>query len=300
MIILVLIIDTCRCSNRSMRENPAVNYNVINATECKDPALFELSRDIMSIQNGIRVNHESFNSEPSSWPLDKIACVIKRPNEMHVDWDVLWNYDVQRVMHVIKELGIDVLYQRSESRCNPIYEEGLKSFKEKDAFMPYNAGICFFSSAAASFAEEDMRALQLSSFEECCTYEQLILPSRMKKAGLSVCTLEDILCFLRHEMVDPSWWDCSVFEDTVKVKIAIPQLRFFHFCGTWNERYDYNVLYDFLNGSNFVQSVGLGDVVESVAQPIARVIDNLAGTNLQECNGCKNRKKYLNEKFPIT
>ena len=44
---------------------------------------------------------------------------------------------------------------------------------------------------------------------------------------------------------------------------------------------------------------GLGDVVESVAQPIAKAIDFVAKTNVQGCGGCKQRKKYLNKKFPF-
>lgn len=283
-----------------MKNKFAVNYNVINESECKDPALFELSKEIMGIRNPVRVNQESFDFDPSCWPLGKISCIIKRPNQFHVDWDVLWNYNLQEVLNLIIELGIDVLYQRSEDRCNPIYDVGLNAFDDKDAFMPYNAGVCFFSSSAAKFASEDMVGLNLNSFNECCTYEQLILPSRMKKAGLNVCTLEDISCFLSCEEIDTSWWDCPVFLSTLKVKIAIPRLRFFHFCGTWNERYDYSVLYDFLIGNRFVKKVGLGDVVESAAKPIARLIDSFAGTKISECGGCERRKEYLNDKFPLT
>lgn len=45
---------------------------------------------------------------------------------------------------------------------------------------------------------------------------------------------------------------------------------------------------------------GLGDRVESIAKPIAKVIDAVAGTDIQNCPSCKKRKNYLNEKFPIT
>jgi len=45
---------------------------------------------------------------------------------------------------------------------------------------------------------------------------------------------------------------------------------------------------------------GLGDRVEKVAQPIAKIIDKIAGTNIQGCGACQKRKEYLNEKFPST
>ena len=44
---------------------------------------------------------------------------------------------------------------------------------------------------------------------------------------------------------------------------------------------------------------GLGDRVERIAQPIARVIDSLAGTNIQQCGGCKKRREALNKAFPL-
>jgi|TARA_R110000744_G_scaffold141869_1_gene253312 hypothetical protein len=45
--------------------------------------------------------------------------------------------------------------------------------------------------------------------------------------------------------------------------------------------------------------VGLGDRVERIAQPVARVIDRLAGTNIQGCGGCKKRREALNKAFPL-
>jgi hypothetical protein len=45
---------------------------------------------------------------------------------------------------------------------------------------------------------------------------------------------------------------------------------------------------------------GLGDRVERIAQPIARIIDKVAGTNIKGCGACKKRKQYLNKKFPNT
>jgi hypothetical protein len=47
-------------------------------------------------------------------------------------------------------------------------------------------------------------------------------------------------------------------------------------------------------------NVGLGDRVERIAQPIARAIDRVAGTNIRGCSACQVRKKYLNKKFPNT
>lgn len=44
---------------------------------------------------------------------------------------------------------------------------------------------------------------------------------------------------------------------------------------------------------------GLGDVVAVVAQPIAKVIDRVAGTKIEGCNSCEGRRKALNKLLPI-
>lgn len=44
---------------------------------------------------------------------------------------------------------------------------------------------------------------------------------------------------------------------------------------------------------------GLGDLVAMIAQPIARAIDTMAGTDLQNCKGCADRKDRLNEAAPF-
>ena len=41
----------------------------------------------------------------------------------------------------------------------------------------------------------------------------------------------------------------------------------------------------------------LGDKVAKVLKPIARVIDRVAGTKLEECGGCRKRQEKLNRIF---
>jgi hypothetical protein len=43
---------------------------------------------------------------------------------------------------------------------------------------------------------------------------------------------------------------------------------------------------------------GLGDAVATVAQPIARAIDAVAGTKIAECGGCSQRRDALNRLVP--
>lgn len=47
-------------------------------------------------------------------------------------------------------------------------------------------------------------------------------------------------------------------------------------------------------GPEFCEGYGLGDVVHTLAQPIARAIDSVAGTNVQGCGACAQRRAKLN------
>ena len=44
---------------------------------------------------------------------------------------------------------------------------------------------------------------------------------------------------------------------------------------------------------------GLGDIAAAVAQPIAKAIDAIAGTDLQNCGGCKDRQEAMNNLLPF-
>jgi hypothetical protein len=44
---------------------------------------------------------------------------------------------------------------------------------------------------------------------------------------------------------------------------------------------------------------GLGDLIHKVANPIAKAIDSVAGTNVQGCGGCAKRRESLNKLMPF-
>ena len=44
---------------------------------------------------------------------------------------------------------------------------------------------------------------------------------------------------------------------------------------------------------------GLGDLVAVVAEPVARVIDAVAGTRIQGCAGCARRRDNWNRRFQL-
>ena len=46
------------------------------------------------------------------------------------------------------------------------------------------------------------------------------------------------------------------------------------------------------------KTIGLGDAVAVVAQPIARAADAVLGTHVAECGGCARRRDGLNSAVP--
>jgi len=56
---------------------------------------------------------------------------------------------------------------------------------------------------------------------------------------------------------------------------------------------------DLINPQPPAKLRGLGDLVAVVAQPVAKAIDTVTGTNVQGCGGCKQRQEDWNRKFPF-
>ena len=44
---------------------------------------------------------------------------------------------------------------------------------------------------------------------------------------------------------------------------------------------------------------GLGDMVEAAAKPVARMIDRIAGTDIEHCSGCARRRDAMNRRFSL-
>lgn len=75
--------------------------------------------------------------------------------------------------------------------------------------------------------------------------------------------------------------------------------------GTVNEGYlliDHDKLEEIVRKftPNRIKTVkGLGDLIHKVANPIAKAIDTVAGTNVQGCGGCAKRREKLNQMVPF-
>jgi hypothetical protein len=59
------------------------------------------------------------------------------------------------------------------------------------------------------------------------------------------------------------------------------------------------VRYQRLAGPEKPDVKGAGDLLARIVKPIARKIDRIFGTRFEDCGGCEERRKWLNEKLPL-
>lgn len=52
-----------------------------------------------------------------------------------------------------------------------------------------------------------------------------------------------------------------------------------------------------VNGQTYIKR---GDRIEAIAQPIAKALDKVAGTNLSGCSGCKKMRDRINAGMTVT
>lgn len=60
---------------------------------------------------------------------------------------------------------------------------------------------------------------------------------------------------------------------------------------------------EFADTLSFLKRIGIygaGDVIHKIVNPIAETLDKTLKTNIKNCDGCKKRRKKLNEMFPIS
>jgi len=180
---------------------------------------------------------------PHEWPLVKIR-EISRETEgftVHLDCDLLWDYDIKIVTELLDRLGIDVLYQRRESMCsNFIYKDGLKHFDEIKFPIAYNAGLTVFSKKAKDVVREEIKNFRAKSFNISSTYEQVVLPIKLRQCGLKVATLEDIEPFLpsRPKNSIENIWNNLDLRFLIKSKCLMPRIGFLHLVGNIKEKMD--------------------------------------------------------------
>lgn len=202
--------------------------------------LQEAAREILSRQNEINIIEVNSHRPAHEWPIVKIESSVSLGGAvLHVDWDVLWDYDLSRITDMMEILGVDVLYQRRDSIAgHPVYARGLQAFPDAADYIAYNAGVTYFSASAAK-AVSDMGKIELDCFEESCTYEQIVLPHKLRSLGFKVATLEDVAPFLSYaEPLPVSMWESMQWRWLIKSKCYIPSLRFLHLVGDMKTRID--------------------------------------------------------------
>ncbi len=227
--------------------NPSLKLILI----CDEYTTQNLPQEIKE-QVEIQQTSDKYNEYPPQlWPMVKVLTIADIDDEevLHLDFDIIWKYDIRILINYIRQHKIDALYQSYESlgishRYYPDYlkkNSGAMSLllkaKTKSA---YNAGICYFSKGAKSKLKaivEQYRS-DIITFGDNVSLEQMIIPNELIQQGLNVQTLSDIvmnLPFRENNRKFPEAigeFDKPLFNVLNSTGTFINSISYFHFLGT--------------------------------------------------------------------
>ena len=167
------------------------------------------------------------------WPIAKIKTHLAADENAQIDCDVLWDYPVDEVVKLARELNVDAIFQRRESiNGNNIYcGQSLP-----DQPVAFNAGFTYLSDRAKEVIERCLKGMVFESFEQSSTFEQIWMPHYIQKAGLVVATLEDLAPMLPCSSERSHLWAKQMYADfswrsLFILKCWIEPINFLHLVG---------------------------------------------------------------------
>jgi hypothetical protein len=200
----------------------------------------------------IKQTSDKYNAYPPQlWPMVKVLTIADIEDEevLHLDFDIVWKYDIRNLITYIRQSKIDALYQSYESLgiSHRYYPDFLKKnsgamnlLLKASKKCAYNAGICYFSKAAKSQLKAIVEQYKsdCTSFGDNVSLEQMIIPNELIQQGFNVQTLSEILInlpFSENKRKFPDAigeFDNPLFRSLNSTGTFINSISYFHFLGT--------------------------------------------------------------------
>jgi hypothetical protein len=227
--------------------NPTLKLILICDTSTKQKLPSEITEMVE-----IKQTSDKYNAYPPQlWPMVKVLTIadIEEEEVLHLDFDIVWKYDIQYLFTYIRQNKIDALYQSYESLgiSHRYYSDFLKKNAGAMSLLlkarmksAYNAGICYFSKAAKS----QLKAIVAKYKSDCTTFgdnvslEQMIIPNELIQQGFNVQTLSEILMNLPFSENNRKFpeaigeFDNPLFTSLNSTGTFINSISYFHFLGT--------------------------------------------------------------------
>lgn len=191
------------------------------------------------------------NYPPELWPMVKVLAIseIEDKEVFHLDFDIVWKYDIRNLFNYIRQHKIDALYQSYESLAmkHKYYSEYLKKTPEVMKLLlhaqkktAYNAGVSYFSAKAKPLLKTivDHYKANVLTFADNVALEQMIIPNELIKRGLNVQVLCDHVSKLPLNANNKRFtqsigaFDSELFTGLNTTGTFINSISYFHFLGT--------------------------------------------------------------------
>lgn len=222
---------------------------------CNTVAYSELTPDVVKDKVTSRVVLDQFNDFPShQWPIVKLKTIagIEEPDVFHLDFDIIWKYDLTNIFNLIENEKIDCLFQCYELldaghnyyinflRQYPYVQDIMAKVNDKVA---YNAGVSYYSQSA----KQRLNELLTTHYEEdfifdyCAGFEQVLVPNLLLTEGYNVNVLADFLPKLPLKDIKlsiPSEFgmhNSLHFKGFCKCGAFMNNIGFYHFLGDCKE-----------------------------------------------------------------
>lgn len=195
----------------------------------------------------IRLSLDKFNTYPKhTWAIVKLLVIseIEEEEVFHIDYDIVWNYDINIILNAIRKSGADVVYQKTESILHPYYSDYLRNdLKKENIFkgltrkVAFNAGVSYFKTKKLRESYLDILKNTPDNFDKCVAIEQLVIPNLLEKSGAIVKTLTNYLPQLplvqnKNKYEGLENLTKQEYLEYCGAGVFMENIQFFHFCGS--------------------------------------------------------------------
>lgn len=223
---------------------------------CDTVAYNELTPDIVKDKVTAKIVLDQFNDFPAyQWPMVKLKTIagIEEPDVFHLDFDIIWKYDLTNIFNLIENEKIDCLFQCYELldaghnyyinflRQYPYLQDIMAKVNNK---LAYNAGISYYSQRA----KQRLNELLTTHYEEdfifdyCAGFEQVLVPNLLLTEGYNVNVLANLLSKLPLRNINMVISDDEYnmenklhFKGFCKCGAFMNNIGFYHFLGDCKE-----------------------------------------------------------------
>lgn len=188
------------------------------------------------------------NHKPVEWALVKLKTISEIEDEevLHLDYDIVWKYDLNIILDAFRKSEFDVVYQKTESLMIPYYRVFFYNNKDKRGIfngfkrrVAFNAGISYFKTKEVRSLINKWLNFSSEKFGDYVSLEQVLIPNDIERSSYKIGTLVDFIRTLPLVKNSLKFDGSQAISKEVYNELCnhcnfIQNLGFFHFSG-WSK-----------------------------------------------------------------